>query len=138
MKRYLLDTGLVAAFLHGRKHVVELIDPWVRKQEAATSILVYGEVIEYLKGLADYSRYQARLQRLFTLEQITPYPLTYALLERYADIRRQLRPLPQDIGDIDTLIAATALEEGLMLVTIDTDFKRVPHLKTKLVNLKAA
>ena len=77
MKRYLLDTSLVAAFLHGRKHVIELIDPWVRNQEAATSILVYGEVIEYLKGLLDnYSRYQALLQRLFTLEQITPYPLT--------------------------------------------------------------
>jgi hypothetical protein len=68
MKRYLLDTGLVAAFLHGRKHVVELIDPWVRKEAAATSILVYGEVIEYLKGLADYSHYKVRLQRLFTLE----------------------------------------------------------------------
>lgn len=55
MKHYLLDTSLVAAFLHGRKYVVELIDPWVRKQEAATSILVYGEVIECLKGLAHYS-----------------------------------------------------------------------------------
>jgi predicted nucleic acid-binding protein len=138
MKRYLLDTSLVAAFLHGRKHVIELIDPWVRKQEAGTSILVYGEVIEYLKGLADYSRYQARLQRLFTLEQITPYPLTYPILEQYADIRRTLRPLHQDIGDIDTLIAATALEEHLTLVTIDRDFERVPHLKVKLVNLKAA
>ena|SRR5436305_10221661 len=138
MKRYLLDTSLVAAFLHGRKHVIELIDPWVRKQEAATSILVYGEVIEYLKGLADYSRYQARLQRLFTLEQITPYPLTYAILERYADIRRTLRPLRKDIGDIDTLIAATALEHDLTLVTIDRDFEQVPHLKMQLVNLKAA
>jgi hypothetical protein len=26
MKRYLLDTSLVAAFLHGRKHIIELID----------------------------------------------------------------------------------------------------------------
>ncbi len=104
MKRYVLDTGLVAAFLHGRKQVVELIDPWVRKEEAATSILVYGEVIEYLKGLVHYPHYKARLQRLFTLEQITPYPLTYTILERYADIRRTLRPRHQDIGDIDTLI----------------------------------
>src|SRR6266704_2567049 len=138
MKRYLLDTSLVAAFLHGRKHVIELIDPWVRKQEAATSILVYGEVTEYLKGLADYSRYQARLQRLFTLEQITPYPLTYPILERYADIRRTLRPLHKDIGDIDTLIAATALEENLTILTIDRDYERVPGLKSTLVNLKAA
>src|SRR2546421_5487712 len=138
MKRYLLDTGLVAAFLHGRKHVVELIDSWIRNQEAATSILVYGEVIEYLKGLAEYSRYQARLHRLFTLEQISPYPLTYPILERYADIRRQLRPVHQDIGDIDTLIAATALEENLTILTIDRDYERVPGLKWKLVNLKAA
>ena len=138
MKRYLLDTGLVAAFLHGRKPVVELIDPWVRNDEAATSIIIYGEVIEYLQGLAHYPHYKARLQRLFTLEQITPYPLNYAILERYADIRRKLRPLHQDIGDIDTLIAATALEHNLTIVTIDRDFARVPHLKMKLVNLKAA
>ena len=138
MKRYLLDTSLVAAFLHGRKHIIEMIDLWVRKQEVGTSILVYGEVTEYLKGLADYSRYQVRLLKLFTLEQITPYPLTYAILERYADIRRTLRPVHQDIGDIDTLIAATAIEHNLTIVTIDRDFERVPHLKMKLVNLKAA
>jgi predicted nucleic acid-binding protein len=46
--------------------------------------------------------------------------------------------LHQDIGDIDTLIAATAIEHNLTIVTIDHDFERVPHLKTKLVNLKAA
>ena len=86
MKRYVLDTGLVAAFLHGRKPVVELIDPWVRNDEAATSIIVYGEVIEYLQGLAHYPRYKARLQRLFTLEQITPYPLTYAILPTFRSL----------------------------------------------------
>jgi predicted nucleic acid-binding protein len=44
----------------------------------------------------------------------------------------------QDIGDIDTLIAATAIEHNLTIVTIEHDFERVPHLKMKLVNLKAA
>jgi predicted nucleic acid-binding protein len=62
---------------------------------------------------------------------------TYTILERYADIRRTLRPLHKDIGDIDTLIAATALEENIMLVTIDHDFERVPDLQVKLVDLKA-
>jgi predicted nucleic acid-binding protein len=33
------------------------------------------------------------------------------------------------IGDIDTFIAATALEHDLTLVTMDTDFQRVPGLK---------
>jgi predicted nucleic acid-binding protein len=67
-----------------------------------------------------------------------PYPLTYPILERYADIRRTLRPQHKDIGDINTLIAATALEHGMTLVTVDRDFERVPQLKTKIVNLKAA
>jgi predicted nucleic acid-binding protein len=67
-----------------------------------------------------------------------PYPLTYPILVRYVDIRRTLRPQHKDIGDIDTLIAATALEEHLTLVTIDHDFERVPKLKVQLANLKAA
>jgi predicted nucleic acid-binding protein len=138
MNHYLLDTSIVAAFLHGRPHVRKLIDPLVKNGLAATSILVYGEVIEYLKGLAAFGEYKARLQRLFELEQITPYPLTYDILERYADIRRALRPQHKDIGDIDTLIAATALERDLTLLTIDSDFERVPMLKYKIVDLKKA
>ena len=138
MKRYLLDTSLIAAFLHGRPTALTLIEPFVRNGQATTSILVYGEVIEYLKGLPTFTTYKMRLQRLFELNQITSYPLTYPILERYADIRRTLRPLNKLIGDIDTLIAATALDHDLTLLTIDTDYDRVPHLKWQLVNLKKA
>lgn len=58
-----------------------------------------------------------------------------SILERYAELRRQLRPPhgPGLIGDIDTLTAATALEHGLTLVTTDTDYQRVPDLKLTLL-----
>ncbi len=138
MKRYLLDTSLVASFLHGRPKALALISPLVRNGQAATSMLVYGEVIEYLKGLARFGEYKTRLQTLFQLEQITPYPLTYEILEQYADIRRTLRPLHQEIGDIDTLIAATDLEENMTVLTIDRDFERVPDLNVKIIDLKKA
>jgi tRNA(fMet)-specific endonuclease VapC len=138
MRRYLLDTAAVAAFLHGRPKAMELITPWVKNSEVATSILVYGEVIEYLKGLTTFGAYKAKLQKLFRLKQIAPYPLTFPILEWYADIRRTLRPQHKDISDIDTLIAATALEYGMTIVTVDRDFERVPHLIVQLVNLKAA
>jgi tRNA(fMet)-specific endonuclease VapC len=138
MNGYLLDTSLIAAFLHGRPAALPLIEPLVRNGQAKTSILVYGEVVEYLKGLPTFQAYKARLQKLFELNQITPYPLTYPILERYADIRRYLRPQHKEIGDIDTLIAATALEHHLTLLTIDTDYDRVPDLKWQLVNLKKA
>ncbi len=137
MRRYLLDSAPVAAYLQGRNAAVDLITPWIVNREAATSILVYAEVVEYLKGLSDFSRRHDNLRRLLT--EIYPYFLTYSILERYADIRRLLRP-PHGtglIGDIDTLIAATALEQNLTIVTVDSDFERVPGLKVLKVVLKA-
>jgi predicted nucleic acid-binding protein len=101
------------------------------RREAATSILVYGEVVEYLKGLPSYEPHHAGLQAL--LGSVHPYILTYSILGRYADLRRQLRRGPGLIGDIDTLIAATALERNLTVVTMDRDFQRVPELKVMLL-----
>lgn len=72
-----------------------------------------------------------RLSALRTLmKKVYPYPLTYSLLERYAEIRRAMRPPhgPGLIGDIDILIAATTLDNGLTLVTTDGDFLRVADL----------
>ncbi len=138
MKRYLLDTSLVAAYLQSREPAVKLIHPLIKRHEVATSILVYAEVTEYIKGLSDAFERQRDLRHL--LHEVYPYFLTYAILERYADLRRTLRP-PYGkglIGDMDTLIAATAFERNLTLITADRDFDRVPNLKWQLVHLKAA
>ncbi len=138
MKRYLLDTSLLAAYLQSRKSAAHLIHPLIERHEVATRILVYAEVTEYVQGLPNAARRQQDLRQL--LREVYPFFLTYAILERYADLRRQLRP-PHGkglIGDIDTLIAATTLERNLTILTADRDFERVPHLKVKLINLKAA
>jgi predicted nucleic acid-binding protein len=128
MRLYLLDANILAAYLLGKQGAGELAHVWVRNQEAATSILVYGEVCEYLKGLFDGSERLVALRTL--LKKVYPYPLTYSSLEQYAEIRRAMRPPHGSglIGDVDTLIAATALDYGLTLVTTDSDFTRVPRL----------
>lgn len=106
---------------------MQLITPWLTPFSVSTSILCYGEVVEYLKGLPDYPSRLIQLQEL--LSDVYPYFLTYPILERYAEIRRELRAKGQLIGDIDTLIAATALEYNLTVVTTDSDdFQRVPGL----------
>lgn len=137
MRRYLLDSGPLAAYLNGRPAAVQLISPWIDKREVATSILVYGEVIEYFKSLPRFPERRTELRRL--LRVVYPYFPTYAILERYADIRRELRPPygPGLIGDIDTLIAATAIERDLTIVTTDSDFERVPDLKSMLVSVRS-
>jgi len=134
MRRYLLDTTLVAAFLYNRPVAVRLITPWLEAHAAATSILVYAEVQEYIKGRANYPQHHRGLRAL--LRAVYPYFLSYPILERYADLRRQLRPPhgPGLIGDIDTFLAATASIQHLTLVTTDSDFQRVPGLEVMLID----
>jgi predicted nucleic acid-binding protein len=98
---------------------------------------VYGEITEYNKSFPDVELRQAQLRRL--LREVSPYVPTYAILERYAELRRQMRPPygPGLIGDVDTLIAATALERDLTLVTMDGDFQRVPGLNVNLLSRRA-
>ncbi len=133
MRRYLLDTSVLAAVLHARPPAVSLVTPWIQRREAATSILAYAEVVEYIKGSPRFSQHHQALRIL--LRDVYPYFLTYRIVERYTDIRLQLRRPGGGgiIGDIDTLIAATALERNLTVVTTDGDFERVPGLNVLLL-----
>lgn len=133
MRRYLLDSTPLAGYLNGRSAFVQILFPLLPTGEVATSILVYAEVTEYLKGLANFAHRHNQLRLL--LRSVHPYFLTYPILDRYADIRRALRPPhgPGLIGDIDTIIAATAPERDLTLITTDSDFRRVPQLRLMLL-----
>lgn len=126
MSRYLLDNGVLVAYLKGRPGALRLIRPWILAREVATSILVYGEAIEYLKSDAAFLQRRDELRAL--LREMAPLALTYSILERYAELRREMRRSGGLIGDVDTLIAATAVDRDLTLVTLDSDFQRVPGL----------
>jgi predicted nucleic acid-binding protein len=126
MRRYLLDTPFLAALLNNRPGAVSMATPWIAASEAATSVLVYAEVVEYIKPSQRYAQHYAALHNL--LAGVYPYFLTLPILDRYADIRLALRR-GQLIGDMDTLIAATALEHDLTIVTLDPDFQRVARSK---------
>lgn len=101
MTRYLLDNGVLIAYLKGRPGALRLVRPWIMAREAATSHLIYGEAIEYLKSASDYRQRRTELREL--LREVVPYQLTYPILERYADLRRAMRRTVGLIGDIDTL-----------------------------------
>jgi predicted nucleic acid-binding protein len=132
VRQYLLDTALLTAVLFSRTAAVSLVTPWIASREVVTSILVYGEVTEYLRSFHDFPRRRTELRTL--LRGIYPLALTYGIMERYSEIRRTLRRQgPGLIGDVDTLIAATALEYDLTVVTTDRDLQRVSNLKVQLV-----
>ena len=133
MKSYLLDGGPLGGWLFARPPAQSLMQPWMDNLEAVTSILVYGELVEYAASFPDATKIKQDLLTLLT--DVTPLPLSFAILDRYAALRRTMRPPygPGLIGDVDTLIAATALEHDLTVVTNDGDFTRVPGLKVLLL-----
>jgi predicted nucleic acid-binding protein len=133
VKRYLLDTGILSAYLRGRPRITALVDSWIVSDEAATSILVYGEIIEYLRSASDFEQRRERLHEV--LIDMVALPLDYAVMEQYADFRRVMRPPfgPGLIGDVDTLIAATAQVHGLTVITADSDYTRVSNLQVQLI-----
>lgn len=137
MRRYLLDTGPLAAYLLGRHKAIARIDPLVDDEKAVTSVVVYGEVEEYIKTMPNYPILHLDLQR--QLRSIKPLMITHRIMELYADIRLQMRA-PRGTGvlqDSDSLIAATALRYGLTVITNNKrDFERVPNLSVEELTTK--
>jgi predicted nucleic acid-binding protein len=140
--KYLLDTAPLAAYTRGRKGAVARLDATIQNQDAATSILNYGEVIEGLHSFpALFGQYRSILRGLLQT-QITVLVPDYSIMERYANLRRTMRTLRSPtgqplglIGDIDTLIAAIALEHNLTMITTDSDYSRVPGLSVQLLTM---
>lgn len=134
MKHYLIDTTPLAALVSNRPAITNLVTPWMQSHEAATSILVYGEVLEGLQSRSNDE--QRHRELLILLREIEPFFVTHAVMQGYAALRRRLRPPygPGLIGDMDTLIAATALAYNLTLVTTDSDFARVPGLQSLILD----
>ncbi len=55
--------------------------------------------------------------------------LTDPIMERFAELRAYLRRRGQRIPDFDLLIAATAIQHNLTLLTFNRrDFERIPDL----------
>ena len=137
MKRYLLDTPIIAAHLIGREPALNLIEPWLLNHEVVTSIVVYGEVFEYIRSFRDFEERYLSFQTF--IEECNLVRISVEIMETYAILRRSMRRPYGDglICDIDTLIAATCLRHGLTIVSTDAHFRRVPHLNTLIVDLSA-
>lgn len=72
------------------------------------------------------------------LRLVRPWRVSYAVTTQYARLRPAMRA-PHGaglIGDIDTVIAATALCHDAIVVTLVGDFARVPSLRVRLLDRK--
>jgi predicted nucleic acid-binding protein len=128
MSRYLLDTDWVVDIFNGQEHAIETVLELV-PQGLAISIITYGELYEGAAFAHDPHPALAGLRSFLKGKEVIP--LTQPVMERFARIRGSLpRPIRQQVGDLDILIAATCLEHDLTLLTRNRkDFQQIPQLQ---------
>lgn len=123
---YLVDTDWVVSYLKGRPDAVKLLTS-LSAQGLSISLITYGEIYDGIyHGLDPRKHEQIFLQ---FLRDVDLHPLDVNIMRTFAHLRGQLRAVGQIMGDFDLLIAATALNHNLTLVTGNLrHFQRVPGL----------
>lgn len=128
----LLDTSVVIELLEHRSGVPIVLEHLTRYTEGQLHISAIT-MFEVEAGLFDGSpNIRARRTRWRRIVGLTTYELvTDGIAYEAARIVRSTSKLGQQLGAMDALIAATALEFDLTVATRDRDFDRVPGLKVE-------
>jgi predicted nucleic acid-binding protein len=122
---YLLDTDWIIDMLNGRTEARRVIDSL--NDEVAMSIVSCAELFE---GTATLSRGDIRRDELERfVESATVIGLDTDIARTFGSLRARLRTAGQLIGDMDLLIAATAVRWDMTLITRDRHFERIGELK---------
>jgi len=111
---YLVDTDRIVDYLKGRQEATDLFES-LHVDGLAMSLVTYAELYEGIYYGANPQPAERGLRLL--LRTVDVLPLTRAIMRRFAMLRGNLRRTGLQIGDLDTLIAATALHHNLTLVT---------------------
>lgn len=124
---YVLDTNTVLDYFRGKGNVaVRLLA--VPPGEVALPAIVAYEVWVGVLGSQNAARRVAQFEQF--LATVTILPFDSGVARRAASIRHALERRGEGIGPLDTLIAATALAGGDVLVTRNMrEFRRVAGLK---------
>jgi len=123
---HILDTDVVIDILAGRESTIRVVD--ALNAEPAISVIKVGEYYEGIFGSQDPAESERRFEQHKASFRI--YDVTLPIMKRCGWIRRYLRDSGQLIPDFDIVIAATALEHDLILITRNTNhFARVGGLR---------
>ena len=125
---YLLDTNICIFYLQGKYNVPAKILKAGRKNCFISEITV----AELLYGASCSQNKEKHLKEVEDLISLfTTLPI-YPALHTFADTKAQLRTSGMLIDDFDLLIGATALANGLTLISDNLKhLSRIPNLKCK-------
>ena len=132
MNGILLDTSAYSGMARGNKEVLDVV-------QTAENVCVNPVIIgELLAGFAQGNRepYNVKIfERFLESPRCVILSIGRASAQRYAYIQSALRLAGTPIPTNDLWIAATAMEHGLMVVTLDKHFAKIPQILCRLCDI---
>ncbi len=125
---FLLDTNIIIAYFKGNHAIKDKIISNI--EEIAVSTLVIAELNYGAKSSQYPEKNLEKLLRLLDIIQIIPFDLPCAI--KFGDIKSRLRAIGRPTGEVDALIAATAMTHDAILITNNLrHFENIEGLKTE-------
>lgn len=122
---FTLDTSAYSAFNRGDKRLKE----WFQADnEIVVPIIVIGELRAGFAAGSKRKENEDLLQRFLDSPNVIVVAITDATTRIYAEIYVRLRQKGKPIGTNDMWIAAIALEQNNVLLTLDGGFSDIPDL----------
>jgi predicted nucleic acid-binding protein len=129
LSRVALDTSAYSAFKRGHEGVVAHLR---RAQEILLSSVVLGELLGGFEAGGRSRGNREELRLFLDSPRVRLVPVGEATAERYARIYAALRSAGRPLPTNDLWIAASAMEHGAELLTLDRDFTYVAQVLVAL------
>lgn len=132
MAIYLLDTSTFSSMMQQHPKVRARVTSCAPQDRLVICTIVRGEVLYGLERLPQGKRrreLEAKAATLFAAMPCEPVPKAAA--EAYARIKREAERKGTPLDENDLWIAATATALDAVLVTVDSDFRRVSGFRVE-------
>lgn len=131
MKRTLLDTSAYSNLMRGNKQISEVLD---ESDEIFLPSIVIGELLAGFKGGAKEHDNKSVLKDFLSVTNVTLLTIDDSTAERYSVILDYLKKCGTPIPTNDIWIAASAMQHGLILITSDIHFTKIPQIVVEIVS----
>ena len=123
----MIDTGWVIRHLRGRAEYTKRLVA-LAPLGLAVSVVTLAELLEGVERSSDPGRARVALNAFIAGVHVLPAAENTA--RAFGELSAKMRAAGNHPGDFDVLIAATAIEHGLIVLTTDVDdFSRFPDLE---------
>jgi tRNA(fMet)-specific endonuclease VapC len=126
MRPVLIDTNAYVAFKRGDVKIIKVLST---ADKLCLSVTVLGELLAGFAAGTKEAKNREELSSFLESPRVSVYPITEVTADSYALVYASLRRKGQPIPTNDLWIAASALEHGAAILTLDSHFKHIDGLR---------